>query len=161
MILQNDTLACFLYPQIVKQKLVAEGFQIVRSDKKIVIIEADEKGAMYGILDIAEQIGSNRGALEAVIEKKEEPRFAFRAIKFNLPIMAYRSSISLTQQDFVIHDLRFSETFLDMMAKNRFNVISLWSMHPYHYMIRAKNFPEACPFDDKVIFNLLTFINLT
>ncbi len=83
--------------------------------------------AMYGILDIAEQIGSSRGALEAVIEKKEEPGFAFMAIKFNLPIMAYRSSISLTQQDFVIHDLRFRETFLDMMAKNRFNVISLWS----------------------------------
>ncbi len=137
--------------------LEAEGFQIVRSGKKLLVIGADEKGAMYGILDIAEQTGGNRGSIEAVKEKKEEPRFAFRAIKFNLPFMAYRSSISLTQQDFVIHDLRFWETFLDMMAKNRFNVISLWSMHPYHYMIRAKNFPEACPFDDKELLSWKNF----
>ena len=35
-----------------------------------------------------------------------------------------------------------------MMAENRFNVLSFWSMHPYTYMIRPKNFPEACPFND-------------
>ena len=33
--------------------------------------------------------------------------------------------------------------FLDMMVENRFNAISLWTMHPFTYMIRPKNFPEA------------------
>ena len=35
-----------------------------------------------------------------------------------------------------------------MMAENRFNILSLWNLHPYVYMIRAKNFPEASPFSD-------------
>jgi hypothetical protein len=127
----------------------AEGFQIIISENKVIIVGADEKGVMYGLLDVAEQLQNNKGNLGAVTEKLEEPRLGFRGIKFNLPFMAYRSSISLTQQEYVIRDPKFWETFLDMMARNRFNVISLWSMHPYHYMIRATNFPEACPFDDK------------
>ena len=32
-----------------------------------------------------------------------------------------------------------------MMVENRFNVLSLWSLHPYTYMIWPKNFPEASP----------------
>jgi hypothetical protein len=35
------------------------------------------------------------------------------------------------------------------MAENRFNVLSLWNLHPFTYMIRPKNFPEACPFSDR------------
>jgi hypothetical protein len=38
-----------------------------------------------------------------------------------------------------------------MMAENRFNVLSLWSLHPYTYMIRPKNFPEACPLNDAAL----------
>lgn len=148
-ILQTDSVAGILFPWKMYQELPPEGFQIVRSGKRLIIIGGDEKGSMYGILDVGEQISNSKGDYKSVREKREVPRLSFRAIKFNLPMMAYRSSISLTQQDFVIHDLKFWESFLDMMAKNRFNVISLWSMHPYHYMIRAKNFPEACPFDDK------------
>ena len=45
-------------------------------------------------------------------------------------------------------DLRFWERFLDMMAENRFNVLSLWNRHPFPYMVRAPSFPEATPFSD-------------
>lgn len=143
--------------KISPQHLKPEGFQIICSDKKIIVVGADEKGTMYGILDLAEQLQNNKCQLGSISAKTEEPRLDFRAIKFNLPFMAYRSSISLTQQDYVIRDPKFWETFLDMMAKNRFNVISLWSMHPYHYMIRAKNFPEACPFDDNELLSWKNF----
>ena len=59
-ILQTDSAAGKLYPQIKNQKLAAEGFQIVRSGNKVIIIGADEKGAMYGILDVAEQMFATR-----------------------------------------------------------------------------------------------------
>lgn len=36
-----------------------------------------------------------------------------------------------------------------MMAANRFNALTLWNLHPYTFMIKAKNFPEASPFSDK------------
>jgi len=35
-----------------------------------------------------------------------------------------------------------------MMAANRFNAISLWNMHPFTFMVRPKNFPEASPWSD-------------
>ncbi|MDB5115154.1 MAG: hypothetical protein JWQ79_646 [Mucilaginibacter sp.] len=144
---QTDVQARGLLPAGEKP-LAAEGFRIIRKGEQVIVVGADEKGAMYGTLDIAEQLSANGDDLKLVKEKKEEPRLSFRAIKFNLPFMGYRSSISLTQQDYVVRDPKFWETFLDMMAANRYNVLSLWSLHPYHYMIRAKNFPEACPFDD-------------
>ncbi|MHC4682194.1 MAG: hypothetical protein ACYTEK_26315, partial [Planctomycetota bacterium] len=46
-------------------------------------------------------------------------------------------------------DLNFWQRFLDMMAQNRFNVLSLWNLHPFTYMIRPDGFGEACPFSDK------------
>jgi hypothetical protein len=35
------------------------------------------------------------------------------------------------------------------MVDNRFNVITLWNLDPYTFMIKPKNFPEACPWSDK------------
>ena len=36
-----------------------------------------------------------------------------------------------------------------MLVENRFNVLSLWNMHPYTFMVRPKNFPEASPWSDE------------
>jgi hypothetical protein len=145
-LLQSDEQLQHLYPMA--GKLRAEGYQLVHCNGKLLIIGADEKGAMYGTLDVAEQLKYNGGNMALVQEKKEEPRLTFRAIKFNLPMMAYRSSFSLTQQENTVLNLKFWEKFLDMMAADHFNVLSLWSMHPFHYMVKSKNFPEACPFDE-------------
>src|SRR5258706_1620031 len=145
---QNDSLVQTLNPQFKNQPLSAEGFQIIHTGGKLLVIGADESGAVYAGLDIAEQLLNNGGSIATVQEKREEPRLSFRAIKLNLPIVAYRSSLSLTQQENVVFNLKFWESFLDMMATDRFNVLSLWSMHPFHYMVKSKNFPEACPFEE-------------
>jgi hypothetical protein len=145
-LLQDDEEARQL--NIVANPLGAEGYQLVFQQARLYIIGADEKGVLYGTLDVAEQLRHNGENLALIQEKKEEPRLIFRAIKFNLPMVAYRSSISLTQQENTVLNLQFWEKFLDMMAADRFNVLSLWSMHPFHYMVKSKSFPEACPFDD-------------
>jgi len=124
------------------------GFIIKNAKGRITIIGADDAGAMYGALDVTEQLKITGNNLKAVKEKKEEPRFPFRAIKFNLPWMAYRQNFCLTQQDNVVRDLKFWDSYLDMMAQNRFNVLSLWSLHIFHYMVKPKNFPEATSFTD-------------
>ena len=36
-----------------------------------------------------------------------------------------------------------------MMVDNKFNVLSLWNMHPYMYMVRPTNFPKASPFTEE------------
>ena len=130
------------------------GFQIarLRSGNKdvICVIARDVTGAMYGTLDLAEQIQMNNGPRD-VEEKLSNPRFAFRAIKFNLPWSSYRpnENPAMNLHTQTCRDLNFWRRFLDMMAENRFNVLSLWNLHPFTYMIRPEAFPEACPFSDR------------
>jgi hypothetical protein len=125
----------------------SEGFSLATRDGRLRIAGGDERGAMYGVLDVAEQIRT--GTLwNRIQDRTVKAQFEFRAIKFNLPWSAYRTSPALEQHQETCKDLKYWEAFLDMMAENRFNVLSLWSMHPYTYMIRPKNFPEACPFND-------------
>jgi hypothetical protein len=126
----------------------AEGYVLRRaSDGPLHIVGSDASGIMYGLLDVAEQLRTH-GDPDAVSPRSAAPRFAFRAIKFNLPWMSYRKHASLQLHDKTCRDLAFWERFLDMMARNRFNVLSLWSLHPFTWLIRPKNHPEACGFDD-------------
>src|SRR6185436_12369086 len=78
-----------------------------------------------------------------------KPHYPFRAIKFDLPWDTYRHSFALDQHYATCRDVRFWEAFLDMMVENRFNALSLWNLHPYPFMIRPRNFPEATPFTDE------------
>ena len=45
-----------------------------------------------------------------------------------------------------VKDTNFWVDFLDMMADNRFNALTLWNLHPYTFMIQPKAFPEATQF---------------
>ncbi len=125
----------------------AEGFRRVSSRRGLKITGGGERGAMYGVLDVAEQIRLGT-PWNKIQNRTVKAQLEFRAIKFNLPWSAYRTSPALEQHQETCKDLKYWEAFLDMMAENRFNVLSLWSLHPYTYMIRPKNFPEACPFND-------------
>ncbi|MCX6934332.1 MAG: hypothetical protein NTZ29_16880, partial [Verrucomicrobia bacterium] len=127
--------------------LGADGFQRVASGTGLKITGGAERGAMYGVLDAAEQIrqGTPLSKIEA---RAVQTPFEFRALKFNLPYAAYRTSSVIEQHFETCKDLKFWEAFLDMMAENRFNVLTLWSQHPFHFMVRPSNFPEACPFSE-------------
>lgn len=129
-----------------------EGFQILRlkanDTPMLCVLAKDERGAMYGVLDLAEQVRM-QGELERVEPKTSNPRFPFRAVKFNLPWSPYRSGPATDIHLDACRDLKFWERFLDMMAENRFNVLSLWNLHPFTFMIRPENFPEACPFTNE------------
>jgi hypothetical protein len=124
-----------------------EGFTLARRNGRLQIAGGDGRGAMYGVLDVTEQIRLGTPWSE-IQERTVKAQFEFRAIKFNLPWSAYRTSPALEQHQETCKDLKYWEAYLDMMAENRFNVLSLWSLHPYTYMIRPKNFPEACPFNE-------------
>ena len=123
-----------------------EGFRISRSGLELAVEAVDESGAMYGLLELADMIDIY--GLSRIPEKTVNPRFPFRAIKFNLPWSIYGSKESREQHAETVRELEYWEGFLDMMAENRFNSLTLWSLHQFPYMIRPKNFPLACSFDD-------------
>jgi hypothetical protein len=120
------------------------------------VVGGDAAGAMYGGLEVAEQLAAGT-RLNDIANQQASPRFAFRGMKFNLPWMSYRRHESLDLHSDTVRDLGFWQSFLDMMAQNRLNVLSLWNLHPFHLMIRPRNFPEACEFDDKTLADWQTF----
>jgi hypothetical protein len=130
------------------QRLKAEAFAIIPEGKVINIIGGDDRGMIYGALAAVEQL--RNGATLANIKAEEQaPKLEFRGIKFNLPWETYRPSSALDQHMPTVLDVAYWEAFLDMMVENRFNVVSLWNMNPYTFMLLPKNFPEASPWSEK------------
>ncbi len=119
-----------------------------RNGASYAIHAENNRGIMYGILELASQLEKGK-ALDSLQEKAVRAHFPFRAIKFNLPWYSYRSGENLALHTETCRDLEFWRAFLDMMVENKFNTLSLWNMHPYIYMVRPKNFPEASPFTDE------------
>jgi hypothetical protein len=128
-------------------RLAPEAFAVIPEGRVISVLGGDSRGMIYGALALAEDLanGVEPGALAA---REERPHLQFRGIKFNLPWETYRPSSALDQHIATARDLKFWEAFLDMMAENRFNVVSLWNMHPFTFMVRPRNFPEASPWTD-------------
>ncbi len=127
--------------------LGTESFLIKNENKEITIIGGDGSGVIYGTQSFIEDL-RNGILIQDIKEKSEKPRLQFRAIKFDLPWDTYRHSYSLTQHSETCKDLNYWEKFLDMMCENRFNVLTLWNLHPYTFLIKPKHFPEASPWND-------------
>ncbi|MBN2635728.1 MAG: hypothetical protein JXR61_05615 [Prolixibacteraceae bacterium] len=128
--------------------LGSEAFNIEPDGNLVEIFGGDDRGLIYGALELAESI-ENGISLAKVKPVNESPYLEFRGIKFNVPWETYRPSSALDQHLETAKDLKYWEAFLDMMVRNRFNVISLWNMHPYTFMIKPTNFPLASPWTDE------------
>ncbi|MEX0329955.1 MAG: hypothetical protein AB3N64_00900 [Puniceicoccaceae bacterium] len=123
-------------------ELGEEGYRLRASGRRHVLEGTDPKGILYGLLDLAERWQT--GGLEAALQERIfRPPVRVRAIKFNLPWMPYRPGDHLLLHDATCRDPAFWETFLDMMVDNRFNTLTLWSLHPFHLMVKSPSYPEA------------------
>jgi hypothetical protein len=123
-------------------RLGPEEFSIGSEGKVITVLGGDDRGLIYGALALAEAVRHGT-PLAKVTATEQKPNLQFRAIKYNLPWETYRPSSALDQHVPTARDLKYWEAFLDMMVENRFNAISLWNLHPFTFMVRPRNFPEA------------------
>lgn len=124
-----------------------EAFTILPEGKKILIQGGDDTGVIYGSLSLIEDV-RNGLSIPNIRKKSESPKLAFRGIKYDLPWDTYRHSYSLDQHQQTCSNVNYWKAFLDMMVENRFNTLTLWNLHPYTFMIKPKNFPEASPWND-------------
>jgi hypothetical protein len=113
---------------------VPEAFTITRSDDgSIAIAGHDAVGAMYGGLEVAEQIAL--GGVAAVRSTAGEPFLKLRQYKYNVP--------SVRGQEW-FHDPAYWRSLFGLLARARINSISFWHRHPFPDMIRLRDaFPEA------------------
>ncbi len=125
--------------------LAAEAYKIDVNGKSVEVTGGDAAGLMYGLLEIKEQLENGNHSIQS---KQEAPNLSFRALKFNLPWDSYRTGEALQLHYETCRDTSFWESFLDMMAENRFNKLTLWNLHPFNYLVRTEKYPEACSFTD-------------
>jgi hypothetical protein len=131
-------------------KASAQSYRIRREGNAIRIIGADEAGAMYGGLDVAEAI--RLGTLDSLKNSEHKPHIAQRGIKFNIPLdlrtPSYTDTSDAAQANIPeVWERDFWTAYLDAMARHRYNVLSLWSLHPFPSMVKVPEFP-AVALDD-------------
>jgi hypothetical protein len=114
--------------------------------RTITVRGADATGTMYGGLDIAEAIRT--GTLDSLTDSGHTPHIAQRGIKLNIPLdlrtptysdpsdAAQANIPEMWSMDF------WRETFNDM-ARHRYNVLSLWSLHPFPSIVKVPEFPHV------------------
>lgn len=137
-----------LLPKSVNDPLQEEGYQIRYDKGQLRITAVSSTGAMYGVLDVAEQLQMGK-TWQTLTPRKANPHFTVRALKVNLPWSSYRSGAAMAIHTEVCRDLTYWQRLLDQMAENRFNVLSLWNIHPFSFMVKPTNFPKANNFSDQ------------
>ena len=110
------------------------------------VLAGDPTGAMYGGLDMAEAI--RQQALPTLANSDNRPYLERRGIKFNIPLdlrtPSYTDPSDAAQQ--TIPDVwseSFWHTYFGEMAKNRYNVLTLWSLHPFPSLVNIPEFPDV------------------
>jgi hypothetical protein len=127
-------------------RLGPQSYRIERSANVIRVVGGDSTGAMYGGLDVAEAIRLN--TLSELTNSEHKPHIAKRGIKFNIPLDLRTPSYSDNSDAFQanipeVWDMDFWRSFLDTMARDRFNVLTLWSLHPFPSMVKVPEYPDV------------------
>jgi len=122
-----------------------EAFQI-RSvgPNQVEVTGSDATGAMYGGLEVAD-------LLRLGLPIKDQDRAPFvpkRGIKFNIPLDARTPSYDDTgdsaQKNIeTMWDFEFWKAYLDDLARYRYNVLSLWTTHPFPSIIKLEHYPDV------------------
>ncbi|MGL6073228.1 MAG: carbohydrate-binding family 6 protein [Fimbriiglobus sp.] len=112
----------------------------------VTVLGVDASGAMYGGLDVAEAIRTN--SFETLQDSIKTPHIAQRGIKFNIPLdlrtPSYTDPCDAAQANIPeMWSMDFWRSTFDDMARNRYNVISLWSLNPFPSIVKVPEFPNV------------------
>jgi hypothetical protein len=133
--------------QLDTKTLSSQGYRVRSSSGRIDVHGGDANGLLYGGLEVAERI-----RLEAdprrVGDADGRPHLEKRGLKFNIPLdlrtPSYSDCSDASQQNIPeMWSLDFWHEFLDEMARHRFNVLSLWSLHPFPSIVKVPEFPKV------------------
>ena len=103
-------------------------------------------GAMYGGLELAEQIRVH--GVEGVQETERNPYMPMRGTKFNIPLdlrtPSYSDMGDSAQANIAtVWDFEFWRAYLDQLARDRYNYVSLWNLHPFPSMVKVRGYPDV------------------
>ena len=132
------------------ESLAPEGFSLRHASQSashnFFIYSGDPGGAMYGGLELAEQIRT-RG-VDGVVDTDRNPYMAMRGTKFNIPLdlrtPSYTDMSDSAQANIAtVWDFDFWRAYLDALARDRYNYVALWNLHPFPSMVRVPEYPDV------------------
>ena len=112
----------------------------------IEITGGDERGLMYGGLEVAEQ--ARLYGLESIKECSAKPFLPDRGTKFNIPIdlrtPSYSDAGDAAQSNIDdVWDIEFWHRYVDDLARNRYTFISICSLNPFPSMVKVPEYPDV------------------
>lgn len=147
---ESKQLAAILGVTPVKTPMAEQSYSIRRKtagpQTTCAVLSADPAGAMYGGLDLAEAI--RLGTLADLKDSDHAPFIARRGIKFNISLdrrtPTYSDNSDSAQANIPeVWSKDFWHTYFDEMARRRFNVLSLWSLHPFPSIVKVPEYPDV------------------
>lgn len=123
-----------------------QAYRVEVLGKVIEITGGDERGLMYGGLEVAEQI--KLYGIGGVKESCGEPYIMIRGTKFNIPLdmrtPSYSDSGTSGQENIDdMWDMDFWHEYIDELARNRYNVITIWNLNPFPSMVKVPEYPDV------------------
>ncbi len=128
----------------------SQSYSIRRQEKRgrvtIAVLAADAVGAMYGGLDLAEAVRLN--TMPGLKDSDHSPHIAERGIKFNITLdrrtPTYSDNSDSAQANIPeMWSMDFWRAYFDEMARDRFNMIALWSLHPFPSIVKVPEYPDV------------------
>lgn len=114
--------------------------------RRITVQGGGRAGLMYGLLRVAE-IVRDRG-VDHISTESAVPAIRHRGIKLNAPLDARTPSYSDDGDSGpanipVMWELAFWRELFDQLAAERYNMVSLWNLHPFPSMVSVPEYPLA------------------
>lgn len=132
-----------------------EGFSVSSRAGQMTLSYADDSGALYGSLELANRI---RAAGKWPVEISFSDR----------PTMSLRGTCVAMQKTFILpgrkvyeypytpelfpwfYDKQLWIEYLDFLVENRMNTLYLWNGHPFASLVRLKDYPYAVEVSDDI-----------
>ncbi len=147
---QSHQLAAALHCADIQNAAVPQSYALrkvtTHGQSTYAVLANDSTGAMYGALDLAEAI--RLGTLATLKDSDHAPFIPRRGIKFNIPLDARTPSYSdagdSAQQNIPeMWSSDFWHEFLDQMARQRLNTLTLWNLHPFPSIVKVPDYPDV------------------
>jgi len=156
----SDKLFINNLPAAIKNKISTtqkEGFHIYNGKNgALYIIGNDASGALYGCIELADQIKSS-GKLPTQLSLSDQPEMVLRGTCIGLQKPDYLPGHDVYEYPYTpetfpwLYDKALWIKYLDMMVENRYNSLYLWNGHPFSSLLRLKDYPYAVEVNDATL----------
>lgn len=129
----------------VEDELGGEGYRIKTDGRLIEVIGGAAAGAMYGGLELVEQL--RLYGPEGIRPMERKPYLDRRGTKFNIPLDArtpsYTGASDVAQHNLPeMWSMDFWKEYLDGLARHRYNYVSLWNLHPFPSLVEVPGYED-------------------